>query len=291
MPENIRIIVCDNGSDDDSLETIRRFFQRNDLPLACMDGDSTDVEATCGNVLLSLPVNFGYAKGNNEAIRLALKSRPDYIWVLNNDTVVREDALTCLLRCAERRQNVGVWGSTIVRQSLAGTIETLGGCAYNPYTTVFKRLHEGETQESIRDNAHDVAMDYVYGASMFMRREVVEEVGLFNEQFFLYYEELDYCDRAIENGFSIGWCKDSLVAHIGGSSTRRHQSSTIIYHETRSTLLYSYLHHRNIFLVPFGIRFLGKLFFLLLRREPRHMAAVLRAYRDFLRELFTHQQA
>ncbi len=286
-----RIIVCDNGSTDESVSKILAWAERRwpDRVIPSLDAESplNPALASAPVVLISLRENRGYAAGNNPGICLALNARSDFVWLLNNDTVVYPEALGALLECAAACPQAGILGSTVLSADDPRRLECAGGCRYNPITTVFTPYHAGKDLRQVTD-LPEPSMAYVYGAALFARAEVFRSAGVLNEAYFLFYEELDFCRRARKAGFALGWCRASRVIHKGGGSLvrpgedRGENRALATYHETLSTFIYTLGFHA--FLLPWVLvfRFVGKMFFLCKRRETSLLRAVMAAYRDFL---------
>ncbi len=176
--------------------------------------------------ILPLDVNGGFSFGNNAAIRQLLSEAnpPGYIWLLNPDTLVRPGAATALIDFLEKHPDAGIAG---------GRLEFPNG---EPQTAAFRFPSlMGEIEDTIRIGPVCRALerfrvpivprtvnhrcDWVNGASMMIRREVFENVGLMDDQFFLYFEETDFCRRVKEAGYSIWHVPASRVVHLEGQST------------------------------------------------------------------------
>jgi GT2 family glycosyltransferase len=154
--------------------------------------------------------NLGFAGGNNIGIRYALvKNDFEYIWLLNNDTVIKKDALKKLIEFAEKN-NTGISGSVLMYYDSPNTVQTYGG-HINKFLGTSHRILK---KEQIKDK-----LNYIVGASFLINRKVIEKIGLLPEDYFLYYEETDYCFNASKNGFSLGVALDSVVYHKEGQST------------------------------------------------------------------------
>ncbi|MFK8004042.1 MAG: glycosyltransferase family 2 protein [Polyangiales bacterium] len=171
--------------------------------------------------------NGGFGAGNNFAIRKALASDdpPDYVYILNSDAFPAEDAVRVLIDFMERTPDAGLAGSYI------------HGTDGEPHLTAFRFPSlRGEVLSGFRLGAlqqlwPDVevpiqpmptesrAVDWVAGASLIVRREVFETIGLFDETFFLYFEETDLCRRAALAGHRCYYVVESRVAHVGSAST------------------------------------------------------------------------
>ena len=170
--------------------------------------------------------NGGFGSGNNFAIREALASDdpPDYVYLLNSDASPADDAIARLLTYLEQHPAVGIAGSYIhgfdgephmtVFRFPSVTSELVESLRVGPVT---RALSEHVVGRPIPDE--DILVDWVAGCSMMMRREVLDAVGLFDETFFLYYEETDLCRRAALAGFETAYVRSSHVAHIGSVST------------------------------------------------------------------------
>jgi hypothetical protein len=154
--------------------------------------------------------NLGFAGGNNIGIRYALvKNDFEYIWLLNSDTVIRKDSLIKLVEFAEKN-NTGISGSVLTYYDSPNTVQAYGG----HINKFFGTSHRILKKEQIKDK-----LNYIVGASFLINRRVIEKIGLLPEDYFLYYEETDYCFNASKNGFSLGVALDSVVYHKEGQST------------------------------------------------------------------------
>ncbi len=276
----LALVVCDNRSCDDSVERICNWGERH---FNLSDGRGTDWDF----LLVQTGANLGFAGGNNVGIHYALK-RPGcrFIWILNNDTVVREGSLEALLECAQRNEQIGIFGSTLVDYYAPGMVQLAGGCRYRPLTTIVRPVYAGCSLDEVLAADAEVELDYVSGAAMFCRAEVFRQAGLFDERFFLYYEELDLAHRARAAGCGLGWCKGSIVCHKGAvstggrSSVNRRESWQSNYHENLSTLLYTRKHHPWLLPIAASLRFAGKMLTYLVHGRLYLISALLAAYRD-----------
>lgn len=170
--------------------------------------------------------NGGFGAGNNVGIRLGLPDgvRPDYVYILNSDAFPAPDAIRLLLDYLERNPLVGIAGSyihgsdgevhvTCFRFPSAAS-EFEGAARTGP---ISKMLAHRSVTVGVPDATGPV--DWLAGASMMIREEVVRTVGVFDETFFLYFEETDLCRRAAEAGWPTHFVRESRVEHIGSVST------------------------------------------------------------------------
>lgn len=289
------IICCDNGSIDGSVQTIidwaRRFFVEIELEPAKSGNATLLAKNSTGQpsfLLVETGVNLGYAGGNNVGIQYALACGTfDYIWILNNDTVVEPDALSALLAAAAASPELGALGSTIVDYDHPQRVQCAGGCRYFPALTITKPVHQGKDRNSMLQGSPEVHLDYISGAAMLVRTAIIREVGLFNEDYFLYYEEADYAKRLQRKGYRIGWCKESIVRHKGGVSTGSRSpqnpkgSWLSNYHENFSTLQYTASYYPLLLPLAALFRLLMKLVMVIILQRWYSFPPLLYAYRDF----------
>jgi GT2 family glycosyltransferase len=266
---DFQVIVCDNGSTDDSLVKIREWaagiltapvgmslsgvrveFCQKPIPIAEFDRSSIERGDSTAEPLLLIRngANLGFAGGNNVGLRYALQSGQfDYCWVLNNDTVVASDALQKLVDRMNEADAPGLCGSTLLEYRNPDRINALGGAFYSRWLGLAWHLGRGRRwPRQVKRQQVEHRMDYVVGASMFTSREFLETVGLMAEDYFLYYEELDWATRA-HGYFACAWAPQSLVYHkIGGTIGT---SS----HPARKSLISDYYTLRNR--IRFTLRF------------------------------------
>ena len=176
-----KVVICDNASSDDSWEKLSAYISRQ---------VGLDIQ------LVQTGSNLGFAGGNNVGLRLAL-SDPEmqFAWVLNNDTEVAPEALASLLAYMNARPDVGICGSTLLYADEPSLIQAVGG-QYNPWLGTSKHvLGHQKFSQTICESVNPDSFDYVVGASMLVRRAVLERVGLLSEDYFLYCEEIDWATR------------------------------------------------------------------------------------------------
>lgn len=211
---NVEIIVVDNGSGDESVALLRRQYP--------------DMQ------ILETGVNLGYAGGNNVGIRHALAQGAEYICVLNNDVLVAPGFLEPLALAASGPDDVpAVTSPAVCEMGRPDVIWSLGAAIVWHNGSVI-RLHSGENYAAWVDNP-PFEVDYVPGSAMFVPRKVWEKVGLFDEDYFLYYEETDWCVRAHRAGFKILAVPGAVIWHeveAQGSRT----SPAVTYYMTRNAL-------------------------------------------------------
>lgn len=157
--------------------------------------------------------NLGFAGGNNLGIR---RAKGDFIFLVNNDTVISDGLIEALVaRC--QQLGVGAASPKIKYFDQPDTIQYAGFTQVNPVTGRNVAIGKGEKDAGQHDKAKPVP--YAHGAAMMLRREVVEKVGLMPEAFFLYYEELDWCEMIRRGGFAIWYEPLAYILHKESTST------------------------------------------------------------------------
>jgi hypothetical protein len=209
---NASVVVIDNQSQDGSVARVGEAIAR--------EGWSSWAR------LVEAPVNGGFAYGNNQIVGPALKQPdpPDYFWLLNPDTTAYPGAIAALVSFMAARPKVGLAGSAIEEQrgvlwpfafrfpSLLSELD--GGLRLGFVTRLLSRwaiLHPMDGREA--------CVDWVSGASLMVKREVFDAIGLMDEGYFLYYEETDFILNAKRAGWQCWYVPQSRVFHIAGAST------------------------------------------------------------------------
>ena len=201
------IIVVDNASDDGSAEFIREKFPQINLIVS--------------------QTNLGFSKANNIALKV---SKGKFIFLINPDTIVSEDTITKMIEFLNEHPDAGLAGCKILnpdgslqlacRRSFPGPwtsfCKVTGLSALFPKSRLFARynltyLDENSTYE----------VDAISGSFMMMKREVYEKIGGFDEQFFMYGEDLDLCYRIQKNGYKVYYFPGTQIIHYKGESTKR----------------------------------------------------------------------
>lgn len=244
---DFKIVVCDNSSPDDSYQEIRQWLCQNDYlssrKLIELDRETAEQYLIPANedgvYLVQTGANLGYAGGNNVGIRLAMQ-QPDmrYVWVLNNDTEVDENALTHLVNKCKQDPKIGICGSKLVYHHDRRCIQGLGG-TYNSWLGTTQHYAAwDDSSKKFNDILVAEEIDYIIGASMLLTRSLLEQVGLLSEDYFLYYEEIDICLRA-KGLFSLGIESNSIVYHKEGASTEKGKSITSDYYSIKNRIVIS----------------------------------------------------
>ena len=204
---NYNVIIVDNASRGDDIKILRDRF-----------GDYIQI--------IQNDKNYGFAEGNNIGIRRALEGlNPDYLLLLNNDTIVAPDLLDQMVETAEGDPGIGILGPKIYYYDFDGrkdVIWTAGGVIRRWRPWIYDGIGNGD--DDLLRYQQVASVDWVSGAAMMIKRCVLEEVSLLNPQYFFGNEDVEYCLTARRHGFRIVYVPKAMVWHKVGS-TRTHKRS------------------------------------------------------------------
>lgn len=237
-------MVIDNGSTDGSMDRIKawaagelpeesKFFtyEPSIKPVRWIEYDrataeagglpelETMIDSLSSNrrvILIQSGANLGYAGGNNVGIRYALERGAEYIWLLNNDTVVDKNTLTELVNLGNSNEKTGMIGSKLLYYDRPNIIQAAAGGRYSFFMGLARHYgwldpDDGRWDRPFRPH-------YVTGASMLVKRQCFEHVGLLDESFFMYGEEVDWQFRACKKGWETTYCPAAVVYHKEGAT-------------------------------------------------------------------------
>ncbi len=185
---------------------------------ASTDGTAEAIKSSCGDrvsVLIN-PENLGFSGGNNVGIQHALKRGADWVLLLNNDTVVDPGLVGHLIEAASQSSDVGIVGPKIYYSEPRDRIWSAGGEVLLSRGTV-RHIGIRERDTGQFDTPRDV--DYVSGCALMARHDVFEAIGLLDPAYTAYFEDTDFCMRAIRNGYRVRYAPAAVVWHRISSST------------------------------------------------------------------------
>lgn len=222
---NFNVIVVDNASEDDSLDKIREYcsghlevkspffdYKSNNKPILLFEydeevSDKNDKKEPPNShnfdknqlILIKNDENYGFPGGNNVGMRFALKNiNPDYILLLNNDTVVDNHFLSELVESGEVHDNIGILGPKIYFYDEPNTIWS-AGCKISWKLSRGIQIGSNDLDKGQYDEKREV--EYVSGSAFLIKTEVIQKIGLMDEKYFLYFEESDWTLRANQVGY------------------------------------------------------------------------------------------
>ena len=217
---NFRVHVVDNGSSDDSVSAIRRQHPEVDI--------------------VQTGANLGFAGGNNVGIRRALEAGAVYMLLLNNDTVVDPGLLEAFVAAAQRHPDAAAFSGKIYFFDHPRRV-WYAGARWDSHRTSFLQIGEGiEDAGQAFSEGEETA--YACGCAFFVSAKKLGEVGLLDEDFFLYFEETDWCYRARRRGYPSRFVPEARLWHKVSVSFGGERSPLALYFLTRNRLLWARRH-------------------------------------------------
>jgi GT2 family glycosyltransferase len=218
--------------------------------------------------------NLGFAGGNNLGIKYALaKNDFEYIWILNNDTVVEKEALSEMVKTfKEKDGKIGMVGSKLIRYYNPEKLQALCGTKrINWKTGNYGEYICPDCNSLITDKEPFEIMGYVIGASMLIKKELIKDIGFFDDAYFMWAEEADFCFRSLKNGWKLYCCPTSVIYHKEGGSSEEGNIKKFLWFVKRRPsfhrfIITGYLTNRNgIYFVKKHFGYLGLFRFFLKR--------------------------
>jgi GT2 family glycosyltransferase len=225
----ITSLVIDNASSDESIDKIEKYKPEN-----------------CHLQIIKNKINLGFAAGNNIGINYALSCGADYIFILNNDTQVDKNIIEQFLFSVKKYDGIGIFSPKIYfakgyefrkkyrPQDLGHVIWSAGGKIdwNNVYASNFgvDEVDRGQFDKNMKT-------DFATGAAMFVKAEVFRQVGTFDEKYFMYFEDVDFCERYKRKGGSVMYLESAYLWHKVAQSSAI-GSELNDYYITRNRLLF-----------------------------------------------------
>lgn len=212
------IIVVDNHSIDGSIQKLQKDFYSEDRVRFILNKN-----------------NLGFAKGANIGIRFSLKKGADYIFLINNDTIVDTLCIELLISELKRNPSDGMVGPRIFYQEEPDKIWH-GGGYFNRLKTGIIVPEKNKLNHELDDKIKKVS--FLTGCCMLIKREVFKKVGFFDESYFMYEEDVDFCFRTIKKGFNILYVPKAHVWHKISSTLKDRTLPFVFYNMSRSRLIF-----------------------------------------------------
>lgn len=229
--DNFEVALIDNGSKEQAPESV------------ILSGG----EAATKNLkihFISNEKNLGFAGANNQGIKIAQEQNADYILLLNNDTTVEPDFLSKLVCAAQSDEKIGIAGPYIYYYDDPSRIQFAGGRINWSKTKGMHILGSKKVSGTLNSKVPDTfvlfqKVSYITGCALLIKREVVEKIGPLSEDYFLYYEDTDWCERAKKAGYKCAIVPESKIYHKQSKSSGEFSYPYIYYH-SRNGLIFGW---------------------------------------------------
>ena len=207
--KNIEVILVDNASSDNSVSFIKNKFPKVKI--------------------IVNKENAGFCKANNMGYKA---SKGDYVLFLNNDTLVTKNFLEPLIEKLGEKKNNGIVQPKII---LYGNRKLQAGGAFFTNTGFLYHFGFGKNPD---DPKYNIPMQIfsANGSCMLVKREVIEKIGLFDEDYFIYMEETDFCHRALLTGYQVWYESKAVIYHLGSMDNSQYKQSVLLYNSFRNRI-------------------------------------------------------
>jgi GT2 family glycosyltransferase len=209
--QNCKVLVVDNGSDNQDGEKLKAEYPEISL--------------------LRLSENFGFAGGCNRGMEFCLENGAEYIWLVNNDAKVAEGSLSKLVDQAQQKSDVGALGGSVVDSLVAAVkhVEASRGTI---------NFRSAKTKVTAAQVTQPTYADWLHGSNLLLRAKTLREVGLFDERYFLYFEDTELCHRINLKGWKCLFVPDAQIEHLGSASTQDSRKHWRSYYYIRNRFLF-----------------------------------------------------
>jgi GT2 family glycosyltransferase len=244
----LRVVLCDNQSDDDTVNIIRTWARKSGRNLAEHDAGALALPVDQGPLtLLHVGANLGFAGGVNVGLTHLMRDPDiDLFWILNPDCEVTPGAATAFRERAASAGRFALMGGRICYREAPNLIQSDGG-RVDRWSGICSNINQN-SDPRIAVVPKEESLDFISGANMVASRLFIERTGLMVEDYFLYYEEVDWAAR--RGDLPLLYCPEALVYHVGGTtigtgSTNRRPSPFANFFNYRNRMRYMWRFHRG----------------------------------------------
>lgn len=258
-PPSVAAVVLHWGDPQLTKDLLASLFASSypNLTVFLLDqGLSLDVDLRAHDVLMHSDENLGFCGGNNRAMAEALRRGFDYVLLINNDTIVETKTLEILVRALESSDRAAAASPTVLFETPAATIWYAGG-AYDNRRAWSWHLNKYEPFDRAAE-APVSSTPFIPWCAIIVKADVLRDVGMLDERFFMYWEDNDWCLRALKSGYDLLYVPSSIVTHRIGDE-RDVNSPQRLYYFFRNWLLFIRLHTPRRWVVRAWISFADRL--------------------------------
>lgn len=259
--KNFKIVVVDNNSSKDDVDKLKKYYDKK-------------------THIILLKENLGYAGGNNIGIKHALEANADFILLINNDTKVEPDFLSPLVNKFNTYSDAGIIAPRINYYDMPNKIWSDGG------KISWLRASGFAYSDKLESNVNDVdkSVTFASGCCMLIKKQLLLDIGLFDENFFLYTEDTDLCFRTIKKGYEIYVIPKAKIYHKVNKSTKNNFESLPLYYTTRNRLYFAKKHFKKSYRISVSymlVTMFLKSILWFIQRDKLNIVAVRNAFEDF----------
>jgi GT2 family glycosyltransferase len=245
----VDIIVVDNASTDNTVNIIRENFPKT--------------------IIIENSENLGFAEGNNTAIRKGKLSNYDYFFLVNNDTILEKNCIINLIKSMENEKETGIMSPKIYfaknfeyhkeryQENERGKVIWYAGGIIDWNNIICS--HRGVDDVDMGQYEKEIETDFVSGCGMLIKKEVIDDIGLFDKKYFMYLEDVDFCVRAKNKGWKLKYNPNGIMWHKNASSSGKPGSKLHEYYQIRNRFIFGFKYaslRTKIALIRESFRFL-----------------------------------
>lgn len=289
-PHGVDIFLVDNGSGDNSVEILRKYFVEKSykvVEIKKLEDVEVKAKGTKQIFFYISPKNLGFTGGNNLGFKFALKHNYDFVFLLNADAVVNIDTIKVLVE-SFKDEKIACVGPKVYAYDYNGRKDYISFAG----AEIDLRTCKVKVRNGFDIGQYNTSFEtsYVEGSAMMILVEALQKVGFFDERFFAYWEESDWCTRAKKSGYKILYIPNTWVKHKGVTPTFFSMRAYTFHMLIRNKVLFAKKHCKNwfVFCIVNLFYYPFRLFIYIFRRKDLLVATrtIKEYYTSFIKGLF-----